>query len=63
MSLKPLPLIRQMPEDEKIIIDKYLENVYEIPKTPGRKRQDPGILGSERNNQSNFRYADKSKSA
>lgn len=45
-TLNPLPLIKQLPEDERNVIDKYLENVSG-PKTTGRK-----LPGSNRYNNS-----------
>jgi len=43
--LKPLPLIKPLPDDERTIIDKYLEMSSEklAPMTTGRKKKDPGM--------------------
>ena len=43
--LKPLPLIKPLPDDESTIIGKYLEMSTEklAPMTTGRKKKDPGM--------------------
>ena len=46
ITLRPLPLIKQIQDDERTIIDKYIDRSTDKlgPMTTGRKKKDPGIF-------------------